>query len=294
MRHPVHLVPLDLKARAMRAKDRARRMQKIALRVVADSLHDLILLGARFISVRLVRDPPLPSRVGRDLRRVPSQKPHRSRARNDSLCFFHLRRRNDRVHPLQIRHRPANKICRNLQPERIPRLQQHRLRLPQSLPHRAIRRLPEIASLGVLEVRLAGDDRDAKIGHGASRQNPRLHGFLQMRENKPLPVPREHILAAHGVQHDPAPRLAGLEQQVNLRIVPQGLIVPHALNGSHDCLLVDDISLVEADGQIKAVLDQLLQNLHLHRAHQLHADFPQLMVPEKMQLRVFFLESSKL
>ena len=166
-------------------------MQKIALRVVADSLHDLILLWARFISVRLVRDPPLPSRVGRDLRRVSPQKPHRSRTRNNRPCFFHLRRRNDRVHPLQIRHRPANKIRRNLQPERIPRL-------------------PEITALGVLEVRLAGDDRDAKIGHGASRQNPRLHGFLQMRENKPLPVPREHILAAHGVQHDPAPRLSGL------------------------------------------------------------------------------------
>ena len=147
------------------------------------------------------------------------------------------------MHPLQVHHRPAHKIRRNLQPERVPRLQQHRLRLPQSLPHRAIRRLPEITALGVLEVRLAGDDRDAKIGHGASRQNPRLHGFLQMRENKPLPVPREHILAAHRIEHDPAPRLAGLEQQVNLRIVPQGLIVPHALNGSHDCLLVDDISI---------------------------------------------------
>ena len=210
MCHPVNLIPLDLKARTVRAEDRSRRMQKIALRVVADLLYNLILLGAWFISVRLVGDPPLPSRVGRDLRRVPSQKPHRSRARNDSLCFFHLRRRNDRVHPLQIRHRPAHKICRNLQPERIPRLQQHRLRLPQSLPHRAIRRLPEIAALGVLEVRLAGDDRDAKIGHGASRQNPRLHGFLQMRENKPLPVPREHILAAHRIEHDPAPRLSGL------------------------------------------------------------------------------------
>ena len=210
MRHPVHLVPLDLKARAMRAKDRARRMQKIALRVVADSLHDLILLGARFISVRLVRDPPLPSRVGRDLRRVPSQKPHRSRARNDSLCFFHLRRGDHRVHPLQVRHRPTHKIRRNLQPERVPRLQQHRLRLPQSLPHRAIRRLPEIASLGVLEVRPSGDNCDAKVGHRASRQNARLHRLLQMRENKPLPVPREHILAAHGVQHDPAPRLSGL------------------------------------------------------------------------------------
>ena len=248
MRHPVHLVPLDLKARAMRAKDRARRMQKIALRVVADLLYNLILLGAWFISVRLVGNPPLPSRVGRDLRRVSPQKPHRSRTRNNRPCFFHLRRRNDRVHPLQIRHRPAHKIRRNLQPERVPRLQQHRLRLPQSLPHRAIGRLPEITALGVLEVRLAGDDRDAKIGHGASRQNPRLHGFLQMRENKPLPVSREHILAAHRIEHDPAPRLAGLEQQVNLRIVPQGLIVPHALNGSHDCLLVDDISLVKADG----------------------------------------------
>ena len=79
-----------------------------------------------------------------------------------------------------------------------------------------------------------------------------------------------------------------------LCIVPQRLIVPHALNGSHDCLLVDDISLVEADGQIKAVLDQLLQNLHLHRAHQLHANLPQLMVPEKMQLGIFLLEPAKL
>ena len=152
------------------------------------------------------------------------------------------------MHPLQIRHRPAHKIRRNLQPERVPRLQQHRLRLPQSLPHRAIRRLPEITALGVLEVRLAGDDRDAKVGHRASRQNAGLHCLLQMRENKPLPVSREHILAAHRIEHDPAPRLAGLEQQVNLRIVPQRLIVPHALNGSRNRLFIDDVSLVEADG----------------------------------------------
>ena len=185
-------------------------MQKIALRVVTDLLHNFVLLGTRSITVRLIGDPPLPSRVGRDLRRVSPQKPHRSRARNDSLCFFHLRRGDHRVHPLQVRHRPAHKIRRNLQPECVPRLQQHRLRLPQPLPHRTIRRLPEIAALGVLEVRLAGDDRDAKIGHGASRQNPRLHRLLQMRENKPLPVPREHILAAHRIEHDPAPRLSGL------------------------------------------------------------------------------------
>ena len=83
----------------------------------------------------------------------------------------------------------------------------------------------------------------------------------------------------------PEPGSAGLHQQVDLGIVPQRLVVPHALDRGGDGLEIDDIALVEGDLQPEALFDQLLQDLHLHRAHQLHADLAQQRVPDQMQLR---------
>ena len=114
------------------------------------------------------------------------------------------------MHPLKIRHCPPEHARRQLQPERVPRLQQHRLCLAQSLPHRAVGRLPEIAAFCMLQMRLAGNQRDAKICDGASGQDARLHRLLQMREDEPLPAARQHIFAAHRVEHNAASRLAGL------------------------------------------------------------------------------------
>ena len=210
MRHPVDLVPLDLKARAVAAKDGARWMQKIPLGVVADSFDNLVLLRARAVARRLIRDFALPSGIRRDLRRISAQQPDRSCACENGSLPRQLRRGKLGVHPLEIRHRPPEHARRQLQPERVPRLQQHRLCLAQSLPHRAVGRLPEITALRVLQMRLAGNQRDAKIGHGASGQDARLHRLLQMREDEPLPAARQHIFAAHRVEHNAASRLARL------------------------------------------------------------------------------------
>ena len=210
MRHPVDLVPLDLKARAVAAKDGARRMQKIPLRVVADSFDNLVLLRARAVARRLIRDFALPSGIRRDLRRISAQQPDRSRTRQNRALTCQKRRGKLGVHPLKIRHRPPEHTRWQLQPERVPRLQQHRLCLAQSLPHRAVGRLPEIAAFCMLQMRLAGNQRDAKICDGASGQDARLHRLLQVCEDKPLPVARQHILTAHRVEHNAASRLTGL------------------------------------------------------------------------------------
>ena len=78
-------------------------------------------------------------------------------------------------------------------PERVPRLEQHGLRLHQPLPHSAVRRLPEIAALRVLQMRPAGDEREADIGDGRAGQHAPVRLLRQMRQDQPLPVQRQRV-----------------------------------------------------------------------------------------------------
>ena len=114
-----------------------------------------------------------------------------------------------------------------------------------------------------------------------------------MREDEALPVAAERILAAHRVDLDAAARFAGLEQQMHLGIVPQRLIMPHALDRLRDRLKIDDAARVELRMQAEARFNQLLQNFLLHLPHQLHADLPRPRVPAQMQLRVLLFEHAQ-
>ena len=294
MRVFFHVVPLDLEARAVRAEDGAGRVFEVALGVVADPLHDLALVVAGPVASDRAAQAAAALRVGRHLALVSAQLRHRGQTRQQRVRLPRHGRVQLGLHPLQIGHGPAHRLLRQLQPELIPRLEQHALRLFESLPHRAVGRLPEVPALRVLLVRPARQDRDAQVGHGRARQHAPVHLLHQVRENEPLPAPRERVLAADRVEDQAAARLAGLQQQVHLGVVAQRLVVPDALDRLQDRLAVDDAALAERDREAEPVPDQALQNLQLHLAHELHADLPQPRVPRDVQQRVLLVEPPEL
>ncbi len=290
----VHVLPLDLVARAVAAEDGARRVFQIPGRVIAGGADERVGLLAGPVAVHAQLQPPAAAGIGRDLVRVAAQQPHRGCSAQDGLRAVGLRRIVVALHPLDVGDRPADAFGRKLQPERIPRLEQHRLRLHQPLPHRTVGRLAEIAALGMLLVRPAGDEREANVRDRRAGQHTAVDLLGQMPEDQPLPVQGQRIGRAHRVELQAGAGLRRLHQQVDLGVVPQRLIMPHALDRGGDGLKIDDIALVEGDLQPEALRDQLLQDLHLHRAHQLHADLAQQRVPDQMQRGILLFQHAEL
>ena len=112
----------------------------------------------------------------------------------------------------------------------------------------------------------------------------------QVGEDEALPVERKLVLAAVGGELHAAARLAGLEQEVYLGVVPERLVVARALHGGAYSLLIEDAALVEAELQAEAALYEALQDLELHLAHELQKGGAQALVPDDAQSRVLLLE----
>ena len=70
----------------------------------------------------------------------------------------------------------------------------------------------------------------------------------------------------------------------------QRFVMADALNCGGEGLLVQDAALAESDGQLEALLQNILQNFQLHFAHQLHMHLGQIGAPGYMQLRVLVLQ----
>jgi len=146
----------------------------------------------------------------------------------------------------------------------------------------------------MLLVRPAGDEREADVRDRRAGQHTAVDPLGQMPEDQPLPVQGQRVGRTHRVELQAGAGLRRLHQQVDLGVVPQRLIMPHALDRGGDGLEIDDIALVEGDLQPEALRDQLLQDLHLHRAHQLHADLAQQRVPDQMQRGILLFQHAQL
>ena len=77
---------------------------------------------------------------------------------------------------------------------------------------------------------------------------------------------------------------------MDLGIVAQGLVVPHALHGLGDGLFVEDPPVIDVHGKVEALQDQAFQDLGLHLAHQTDLDLLQSGVPAQAQHRVLVLK----
>ena len=146
----------------------------------------------------------------------------------------------------------------------------------------------------MFQVRPARDQRDLHIGDGTARQHAQVGLFHQVGQYQPLPAAVQVVLGHGGGKMQPAAPLPGLQQQVHLGIMPQGLIVPHALHRPGDGLAVENAALAEGHGQLEAVMQHALQYFQLHLAHQLHPDLPLFAVPQHVQLGILLLQDAQL
>ena len=196
------------------------------------------------------------------------------------------------AHGPQIRDCPADTGLGHGQAEIIPGLQQHTFRLHQALPHRPVGGLTEIAALGVLQMRLAHQQGQLHVGDGRAGENALMHLLPQMGENQLLILPVQHIRGAYGVQHQTAAPGEGLQENVSLGIVPQGLIVPHALHGVGDGFLVENPLVVQGDVHAEALGYQRAKDFQLHLAHDLHMELTALL--HQMELGILLLQLPQL
>ena len=118
--------------------------------------------------------------------------------------------------------------------------------------------------------------------------------LLQVGQDEPLPVDVQHIPAAGRVKFQAAPPLPRLQQEVDLRIVAQGLKVAHPFHSVLYGLLVHDAPLVKGDRRSKPLLYQGFQHIYLHLPHDLGVDFFCLLPPHNVELRYLLLQRLQL
>ena len=255
VRHPV---PGHHKAGTVGAEYGIRRVVRIPGRIISGALHHLRRIVAGLIALQGDEKPAVSPAVGGHLFLVVLHFRSGDAPRQNGRLPVVFRCSECAVHPLDVRHGPADQAGRNLQPKIIPGLQQHAVRLHQSLPHRPVGGLPEVSSLRMLQMGAAGKQGDLQIRDGRSRQHAGMLPFLQMGQHQPLPVPVQFILAAGGSHRQPAARLSRLQQQMHLRIMPQRLKMPHTLHRIRNRFLVYNISGSEGYLHAEAFPDQVL------------------------------------
>ena len=81
-----------------------------------------------------------------------------------------------------------------------------------------------------------------------------------------------------------------LDKNVDLRVMPQRFVMPHALDLFGDGLAVRNAPLAERHGQPEPLRYHVLQHFKLHLAHYRNVNFAQLLRPRELQLRVLLLE----
>ena len=289
-----HLVPLHRKASAVGAEHRVRGVFQIPLRVVAGGGHHLLLVVAGGVAVEGAGElPPAPG-VGGHGEGVVLHLGHRGGAGEGGPFPVALRGGEGAPHGLQVTDGPAQLVGGEGEGKLVPGLQQDALGPHEALAHCPVGGLAEVAPLGVFGVGPAGHEGDLQVRDGGPGEDPPVGTLGQVGEDEPLPVAGQHVLAAPGGQHQAGPLGQGLQEEVDLGVVPQGLVVAHPLHGGGDGLLVQDAALVHPYGHPEAVLDEALEDLDLHLAHEAGVDLLVGLVPHQVELGVLLLQLAEL
>ena len=283
------LVPLHRKAPAVGAEDRVGGVLQVALRVIPGGGHHLLLVVAGGAG----EFPPAPG-VGGHGQGIVLHGGHRGGAGEGGPGPVALRGVEGPRHGLQVADGPAQLLGGEGEGEGVPGLQQHALGLHEALAHRPVSGLAEVAPLGVLGVGPAGEEGDAQVGDGGAGEDPPVGPLGQVGEDEPLPVPVQQVLAAPAVKDQTAALGQGLQEEMDLGVVAQGLKVAHPLHRGGDGLLVQNAPGVHLDRHVKAVGDQALEDLDLHLAHEAGVDLLAVLVPDQVELGVLLLQLPEL
>ena len=175
----------------------------------------------------------------------------------------------------------------------VVRFQQHTARLHQRLPDGAVHCLPEVAALGVLEVRAAGEQRHPHVAERRARQHAAVLALQDVRADQALVGRGQVVHMAAGVEGNAAAPRAGGKEQVRLGIVPKRLVVAAAHGGPGDGLAVEHVGRQKARVKAEAVHQQPGEHLDLHRAHHPHGGAGVLRVPCHAQGGVLVLKNAQ-
>ena len=278
-----HLVPFYGVTRAVRAEYRVAGIQQIGVGVIAYPLDDLLGVVARLITAESQRDFSRAARISYQLGGIVLHFGHGSRSAEEADVSVLNGLRKASAHALNVVHSLAEVFGGKLDSEVVNRLKQYALCAAQALSDSAVGGLSEISALGVLWVRLARNEGDLHIGYRGARQHPNMSFFVQVSQNKPLPVLFGQILLAGGVENESAVAFCGLQQQMDLGVVAQRLKMPNALDGVFDRFLVDYVAHAEADLKAEPLRNNSLQHLKLYLAHQPELNTAVAFVPRDVQ-----------
>ena len=146
----LHLVPLDVDARAVGTEYGIRGIVRVALRVITDLFDDFRGVVTGEIALEAAGEPPAAFGIGKQLLLIVLHLRDRRGAREQQGVHAVCGTFEFRVHGLDVADGAADAFGRYFQAEAVPGFQQHVSRLHQSLAHGPVRRLAEIAALGVL------------------------------------------------------------------------------------------------------------------------------------------------
>ena len=120
---------------------------------------------------------------------------------------------------------------------------------------------------------------EAHIRNGGTGENAQVGLFRQVGQNEPLPVAVQLVLAAGRGEAESAAPGQRLQQQMDLRVVPQRLVVADSHSGGGDSFLVKDAPRAEVHLHSEPSGDEPAQNLQLDLSHETDVDLLQPLVP---------------
>lgn len=205
----------------------SRRVVRIQLRPVSCRLDDSLRIVAWLVPFQSAGHPSKPFRIGNDFHLVSLKLRYGNAAAQDGVVHLLLRRRKGAAHLLDVRHSSPDGFLRDFQNKVVDRFQQDTFRLHQSLPDSAVRRLPEVSAFCMFLVGSSGCQGDFQIGDFRSGQNSWMLPLCQMGQDQTLPVLIQHIVAALIVENESAAPLTRFQNQMDFRIVAEGLKVAH-------------------------------------------------------------------
>ena len=137
----------------------------------------------------------------------------------------------------------------------------------------------------------AADDADPHIRDLGTREHAPVAPLLQMGHDQTLPVEGQVVDRTMALEDQSAAGLAGLQQQVDLRVVPQGFEMSDSFHRVCNGLFVNDPRRTEFDLHAETLSDQALQDLPLDLAHDLDGDLLFLLVIGEAEHGILFLQS---
>ena len=111
-----------------------------------------------------------------------------------------------------------------------------------------------------------------------------------MGQNQPLPIAVQIVFGQGRGHSDSAARLPWFQQDMCFGIMTERLKMTRTFDRRGDSLAVQDGAGAKRHIQPEPVVQRLLDDLQLDRAHQLHMNLGQPLHPDHMQQRVFVFQ----